>query len=104
MKGHNFLPLAVSLVFLSGCQQLNDGVNTVNGAISSSLSSVGKALGGGLPPLKALARYRLYLALVLSAKTMKKMRWQQKKNGQAKGSLSPMPLFWKLRRAEVPAT
>ena len=46
MKGHNFLTLAVSLVFLSGCQQLNDGVNTVNGAISSSLSSVGKALGG----------------------------------------------------------
>lgn len=46
MKGHNFLPLAVSLVFLSGCQQLNDGVNTVNGAISSSLSSVSKALGG----------------------------------------------------------
>ena len=46
MKGHNFLPLAVSLVFLSGCQQLNDGLNTVNGAISSSLSSVGKALGG----------------------------------------------------------
>ncbi|MGK1644222.1 hypothetical protein ACRFAD_17515 [Klebsiella pneumoniae] len=46
MKGHNLLPLAVSLVFLSGCQQLNDGVNTVNGAISSSLSSVGKALGG----------------------------------------------------------
>ena len=46
MKGHNFLPLAVSLVFLSGCQQLNDGVNTVNGAINSSLSSVNKALGG----------------------------------------------------------
>ncbi len=50
MKGHNFLPLAVSLVFLSGCQQLNDGVNTVNGAISSSLSSVGKALGEPPPP------------------------------------------------------
>ena len=50
MKGHNFLPLAVSLVFLSGCQQLNDGVNTVNGAISSSLSSVGKALGGTATP------------------------------------------------------
>jgi hypothetical protein len=63
---------------LTGCQQLNDGVNTVNGAISSSLSSVGKALGG-TPPLKALARYRLYLALVLSAKTMKKTQWQQKK-------------------------
>ncbi|MCY1686792.1 hypothetical protein [Yersinia enterocolitica] len=45
MKGHNLLPLAVSLVFLSGCQQLNDGVNTVNGAVSSSLYSVGKALG-----------------------------------------------------------
>lgn len=58
---------------------------------------------GELPPLKALARYRLYLALVLSAKTMKKMQWQQKRNGQTKGSLSPMPLFWKLRRAEVPA-
>ncbi|AXC68669.1 hypothetical protein DOE63_26505 [Salmonella enterica subsp. diarizonae serovar 59:z10:-] len=46
MKGHNFLSLAVSLAFLTGCQQLNDGVNTVNGAISSSLSSVGKALSG----------------------------------------------------------
>lgn len=103
MKGHNFLPLAVSLVFLSGCQQLNDGVNKVNGAISSSLSSVGKALGE-LPPLKALARYRLYLALALSAKTMKKTQWQRRKTGLAKGSLSPMPLFLKLRRAEVPAT
>ncbi|EDG0478481.1 hypothetical protein H3Y28_003271 [Salmonella enterica] len=49
MKGHNFLPLAVSLVFLSGCQQLNEGVNSVNVAINSSLSSlnstVDKALG-----------------------------------------------------------
>jgi hypothetical protein len=102
MKGHNFLPLAVSLVFLSGCQQLNDGVNTVNGAISSSLSSVGKALGE-LPPLKALARYRLYLALVLSAKTMKKTQWQQRKNGRENGSQSQMRLFLKLRKAEVPA-
>ena len=31
---------------LTGCQQLNDGVNKVNGAISSSLSSVGEVLGG----------------------------------------------------------
>ncbi|WFW59012.1 hypothetical protein NFJ76_14615 [Citrobacter freundii] len=50
MKGHNFLPLVVSLAFLTGCQQLNDGVNSVNGAINSSLSSlnstVDKALGG----------------------------------------------------------
>lgn len=46
MKGHNFLPLAVSLVFLSGCQQLNEGVNKVNGAISSSLSSLNNTLGG----------------------------------------------------------
>ncbi|HCT5765261.1 TPA: hypothetical protein OT191_003743 [Klebsiella variicola] len=49
MKGHNFLPLAVSLMFLSGCQQLNESVNSVNGAINSSLSSlnstVDKALG-----------------------------------------------------------
>lgn len=94
--------LLVAAMALTGCQQLNDGVNTVNGAISSSLSSVGKALGE-LPPLKALARYRLYLALVLSAKTMKKTQWQQKRNGQAKGSLSAMPQFWKLRRAEVQA-
>lgn len=51
MKGHNFLPLAISLVFLSGCQQLNEGVNSVNGAINSSLASLNStvdiALGGG---------------------------------------------------------
>ena len=40
------MPLVLSAAALTGCQQLNDGVNTVNGAISSSLSSVGKALGG----------------------------------------------------------
>jgi hypothetical protein len=102
MKLRIVMPLVLSAAALTGCQQLNDGVNTVNGAISSSLSSVGKALGE-LPPLKALARYHLYLALVLFAKTMKKMQWQQKRNGLAKGSLSPMPLFLKLRRAEVPA-
>ncbi|QNQ60077.1 hypothetical protein [Pantoea sp. MT58] len=45
MKGHNFLPLAVSLMVLSGCQQLNEGVSKVNGAISSSLSSLNKTLG-----------------------------------------------------------
>lgn len=49
MKGHNFLPLVASLALLSGCQQLNDGVNKVNGVISSSLSSlnstVDKTLG-----------------------------------------------------------
>lgn len=37
--------LLVAGMALTGCQQLNDGVNTVNGAISSSLSSVGKVLG-----------------------------------------------------------
>lgn len=101
MKLRIVMPLVLSAAALTGCQQLNDGVNTVNGAISSSLSSVGKALGEQ-PPLKALARYHLYLALVLFAKTMKKMQWQRK-NGLAKGSLSPMPLFLKLQRAEVPA-
>lgn len=40
------MPLVLSAAALTGCQQLNDGVNTINGAISSSLSSVGKALGG----------------------------------------------------------
>lgn len=94
MKGHNLLLLVVSLVFLSGCQQLNEGVNKVNGAISSSLSSLNNTLGGALP-VRTVALPHPLLALVLSAKTMKKMRWQQKRNGLAKGSLSPMPLFLK---------
>lgn len=42
--------LLVAAMTLSGCQQLNEGVNSVNGAINSSLSSlnsaVDKALGG----------------------------------------------------------
>ncbi|EPZ1324535.1 hypothetical protein ACXKPI_004762, partial [Escherichia coli] len=38
--------LLVAAMALTGCQQLNDGVSKVNGAISSSLSSVGKALNG----------------------------------------------------------
>ncbi len=103
MKLRIVMPLVLSAAALTGCQQLNDGVNTVNGAINSSLSSVNKALGE-LPHLKALARYHLFLVLVLFAKTMKKMQWQQKRNGLAKGSLSPMPLFSRLRRVEVPAT
>ncbi|HDK6923822.1 TPA: hypothetical protein M2P31_003973 [Klebsiella pneumoniae] len=45
MKLRIVMPLVLSAAALTGCQQLNDGVNTVNGAISSSLSSVGKALG-----------------------------------------------------------
>lgn len=106
MKGHNFLPLVVSLAFLTGCQQLNDGVNSVNGAINSSLSSlnstVDKALGVSASGQDS-GQQRPLLVLVLSAKTMKKMQWQQKRNGQAEGSLSPMLLFLKLRRAEVPA-
>ncbi|ELM8126244.1 MULTISPECIES: hypothetical protein [Enterobacteriaceae] len=46
MKLRIVMPLLLSAAALTGCQQLNDGVNTINGAISSSLSSVGKALGG----------------------------------------------------------
>lgn len=38
--------LLVAAMALTGCQQLNDGVSKVNGAINSSLSSVGKALNG----------------------------------------------------------
>lgn len=49
MKVRKMIPLLFSAAVLSGCQQLNDGVNTVNGAINSSLSSlngaVDKALG-----------------------------------------------------------
>ena len=45
MKGQNFLPLVVSMAFLTGCQQLNDDVNSVNGAINSSLSSLNSAVG-----------------------------------------------------------
>uniref|UniRef100_UPI000CDA0045 hypothetical protein n=1 Tax=Escherichia coli TaxID=562 RepID=UPI000CDA0045 len=48
MKGHNFLPLAISLVFLSGCQQLNEGVNSVNGAINSSLASLNSTVDKAL--------------------------------------------------------
>ncbi|WP_406822643.1 hypothetical protein AB3N53_09480 [Raoultella ornithinolytica] len=44
MKGHNFLPLVASLALLTGCQQLNDGVNSVNGAINTSLSSLNSAI------------------------------------------------------------
>lgn len=46
MKLRIVMPLVLSAAALTGCQQLNDGVNTVNGAISSSLSSVNNALGG----------------------------------------------------------
>ncbi|ELH5829000.1 TPA: hypothetical protein SBP38_004495 [Klebsiella pneumoniae] len=46
MKLRIVMPLLLSAAALTGCQQLNDGVNTINGAISSSLSSVGKAPGG----------------------------------------------------------
>ena len=45
MKRHNFLPLALSLMVLTGCQQLNEGVSKVNGAISSSLSSLNNTPG-----------------------------------------------------------
>ncbi|MBU5384841.1 hypothetical protein [Citrobacter cronae] len=48
MKGNNFLPLVVSLAFLTGCQQLNDGVNSVNGAINSSLSSLNSTVDKAL--------------------------------------------------------
>lgn len=104
MKGHNLLPLAVSLVFLSGCQQLNDGVNTVNGAISSSLSSVGKALGGttttqSLGPVSPVSG----LGAVCKDYEENAMAAEKKWTGLAKGSLSLMPLFSSLRRAEVPA-
>lgn len=34
------LSLALTVIALSGCQQLNEGVNKVNGAISTSLSSL----------------------------------------------------------------
>ena len=35
MKLRIVMPLLLSAAALTGCQQLNDGVNTVNGAISS---------------------------------------------------------------------
>lgn len=38
------IPLLLSAAVLSGCQQLNDGVNSVNGAINSSLSSLNSAV------------------------------------------------------------
>ncbi|EML9831199.1 hypothetical protein NMO11_003587 [Citrobacter freundii] len=50
MKLRIVMPLVLSAAALTGCQQLNDGVNTVNGAINSSLSSVNKALGETATP------------------------------------------------------
>ena len=44
MKVRNIIPLLLSAAVLSGCQQLNDGVNSVNGAINSSLSSLNSAV------------------------------------------------------------
>ncbi|CFR13205.1 hypothetical protein [Yersinia kristensenii] len=44
MKVRKIIPLLLSAAALSGCQQLNDGVNGVNGAISSSLSSLNSAV------------------------------------------------------------
>lgn len=102
MKGHNFLPLAVSLVFLSGCQQLNDDVNTVNGEISSSLSSVGKALGG-TASTQSIGPESPVSGLGPVCKDYEENAMAAEKNGRANGSQSQMRLFLKLRRAEVPA-
>lgn len=44
MKVRKMIPLLLSAAVLSGCQQLNDGVNSVNGAINSSLSSLNNAV------------------------------------------------------------
>lgn len=102
MKGHNFLPLAVSLVFLSGCQQLNEGVNKVNGAISSSLSSLNNTLGAASGQDSGPASSLAGLGSVCKDYEENAMAAEKKWTG--KGSLSPMPLFLKLRKEEVPAT
>lgn len=44
MKVRTIIPLLLSAAVLSGCQQLNDGVNSVNGAINTSLSSLNSAV------------------------------------------------------------
>ncbi|MEZ2576464.1 hypothetical protein [Buttiauxella ferragutiae] len=44
MKVRKIIPLLLSAAVLSGCQQLNDGVNSVNGAINTSLSSLNNAV------------------------------------------------------------
>lgn len=44
MKVRKMIPLLLSAAVLSGCKQLNDGVNSVNGAINSSLSSLNSAV------------------------------------------------------------
>lgn len=44
MKVRKMIPLLLSAAVMSGCQQLNDGVNSVNGAINSSLSSLNSAV------------------------------------------------------------
>ncbi|EKN6002336.1 TPA: hypothetical protein RNH74_002409 [Yersinia enterocolitica] len=42
------LSLALTVIALSGCQQLNEGVNKVNGAISTSLSSLNGTVDNAL--------------------------------------------------------
>lgn len=97
------MPLVLSAAALTGCQQLNDGVNTINGAISSSLSSVGKALGG-TATTQSLGPVSSVSGLGAVCKDYEENAMAAEKNGLAKGSLSATQLFLKLRRAEVPAT
>ncbi|AYW94468.1 MULTISPECIES: hypothetical protein [Yersinia] len=42
------LSLALTVIALSGCQQLNEGVNNVNGAINTSLSSLNGTVDNAL--------------------------------------------------------
>lgn len=94
--------LLVAAMALTGCQQLNDGVSKVNGAISSSLSSVGKALNGSTAT-QNLGPASPVSGLGAVCKDYEENAMAAEKKWTGKGSLSPMPLFLKLQRAEVPA-
>ncbi len=102
MKLRIVMPLVLSAAALTGCQQLNDGVNTVNGAISSSLSSVGKALGG-TATTQSLGPVSSVSGLGAVCKDYEENAMAAEKNGRENGSQSQMRLFLKLRKAEVPA-
>lgn len=94
--------LLVAAMALTGCQKLNDGVSKVNGAISSSLSSVGKALKGSTAT-QNLGPASPVSGLGAVCKDYEENAMAAEKKWTEKGSLSSMPLISRLRRAEVPA-
>ena len=106
MKGHRILTTGGLIWVFFWLPATQRSVNSVNVAINSFLSSLEQQLlikrFRFQLPVRIVVQRRPLPALVLSAKTMKKHKWQRKNLDWQKDPLSPMPLFLKPRRAEVP--